>query len=275
MMANETYALSTDAAEFYESTFVPALFGELAARLVAFAKPAPGQAVLDVACGTGIVARTAAERLNETDTVVGVDLNESMLAVARRLRPDIEWRLADAATLPFDDGSFDVVFCQAALMFFADPVAALREMARVAGRTGLVAVLVPGRLRESAGYLALTKAAARHGGPEVVDLLQSYFAVGEPDRLAVLFATAGLAFERMQTWFGATRLDSIESFLGAELLPLAGTVDEATRARIAEDCRIALAEFVDQPSGAIAAPIEAHIIIARPDSDPGWTVGGL
>lgn len=129
--STETFQISLDAAEVYESKFVPAIFGECAPHLVGFAEIGPGQAVLDVACGTGIVARTAAERVGPQGRVVGVDLNDPMLAVARRLRPDVDWRRADAATLPFDDASFDAVLCQAALMFFPEPEQALREMARV------------------------------------------------------------------------------------------------------------------------------------------------
>jgi ubiquinone/menaquinone biosynthesis C-methylase UbiE len=87
--------------------------------------------VLDVACGTGVVAREAAKRLAEPGQIVGLDVNEGMLTVADRLRPDIEWRQGDAGDLPFEDGSFERVLCQSALMFFPDPAQALREMARV------------------------------------------------------------------------------------------------------------------------------------------------
>src|SRR5688572_27748780 len=128
----ETFQLSVEAAEVYESKFVPAVFAEWAPHLVEAAGVAPGQAVLDVACGTGVVARTAADRMGGKGRVVGLDLNDGMLAVAGRLRPDIEWRQGDAAELPFDAGSFDVVLCQSALMFFPDRARALREMARVA-----------------------------------------------------------------------------------------------------------------------------------------------
>jgi SAM-dependent methyltransferase len=286
-VTEQTYVLSAGAAEFYESTFVPALFGEWAGRLVDFAAPAPGQRVLDVACGTGVVARAAAARVGGSavagsavdgsrvegsrvdgsgvgggGAVVGVDINDAMLAVARRLRPELTWLHGDAGALPFDDGCFDVVLCQGALMFFPDRVAALREMGRVAGPGGLVAVQVPGRLANSAGYLALTEVAARHGGPQVLDLLAAYFAVGEPDLLAGLHAAAGLHIDRFETWQGATRLDSIETFLSVELLPLAGAVDDEVRRRIAADCRPALAGFVDA-TGAVAAPIEVHLIAAH------------
>jgi len=261
-MPEETYALSADAAEFYESTFVPALFADWAPRVLDAAAVAPGRSVLDVACGTGVVARTAADRVGRAGTVVGLDLNEAMLAVARRLRPDLRWQVGDACALPFDDDTFDVVVSQAALMFFGDRVAALREMGRVAGAAGRVAIQVPGRLAASPGYLALTEAVARHAAPEVSDLLGAYFGVGEPELLADLFQTAGLRIDRFDTWLGATRLGSVDTFLAVELLPIAETVDRAVRDRIVDDCHTALARFVD-PAGAIAAPIEVHLITAQ------------
>lgn len=116
----ESFRLSFDAAEAYEATFVPRLFADWVPHLLDAAGVAAGQRILDVACGTGVVAREAADRLGEKGTVVGLDLNEAMLAVARRLRPDLEWRQGDVAALPFRDGSFDVVLCQAGLMFFPD-----------------------------------------------------------------------------------------------------------------------------------------------------------
>src|SRR5215218_11336618 len=111
--STQTFQLSVEAAEVYEARFVPALFAEWAPHLVEAARVAGGQAVLDVACGTGVVARTAADRMGGQGRVVGLDLNEGMLTVAGRLRPDIEWRQGDAADLPFEAGSFDAVLCQA------------------------------------------------------------------------------------------------------------------------------------------------------------------
>jgi trans-aconitate methyltransferase len=258
----QTYALSTEAAEFYEAAFVPALFRKWAERLAASVPLGPGDSVLDVACGTGVVARLVADRVGPSGRVVGLDLNDAMLAVARRHRPDLRWERGDAGALPFDDGSFDLVVSQAALMFFGDRVAALREMGRVAGADGRVAVQVPGRLAESPGYLALTEVVARHAGPEAVDLLGGYFAVGEPDLLATLFRSAGLRVDRFDTWVSATELDSIDTFLAVELLPIAERIDDAVRDRIAADARTALAPFID-PAGAVAAPIEVHLITSQ------------
>lgn len=252
------YSLSLSAAEFYETTMVPSLFAAWAARAVDAAGVGTGQRVLDVACGTGVVARAAAERVGPSGTVVGLDANHAMLTVARRLRPDLRWVPGDAAALPFDDGSFDVAISQAALMFFGDRVAALRELGRVADR---VVVQVPGRLAASAGYRPLAEVLARRAGPAAQDLLGAYFNVGEPALLTDLFQRAGLRIDRFETWIGATRSESLDTFLAAELLPLLETIDAGVRAVILDDCRGALAPFVD-PAGAVAAPIEVQLITA-------------
>ncbi|MEV6494772.1 methyltransferase domain-containing protein, partial [Actinoplanes sp. NPDC051633] len=130
------YQLSADQADFYETTFVPALFGAWARRLVDTVRPLRGQTVLDVACGTGAVARVAADVVGPSGSVVGLDLNEAMLDVARRIRPDVRWQQGDACALPCADDSFDLVVSQAGLMFFEERAAALREMGRVAGPSG-------------------------------------------------------------------------------------------------------------------------------------------
>ena len=259
-MSEQTYALSADAAEFYEATFVPALFRQWAERLARSVPVQPGGSVLDVACGTGVVTRLLADRVGPDSRVVGLDLNDAMLDVARRLRPELRWQQGDACALPFPDGSFDLVVSQAALMFFGDRVAALREMGRVSH--GRIAVQVPGRLTRSPGYLALTDVVADHAGPHAVDMLGAYFAVGEPDQLTTLFESADLRIDRFDTWIGATELDSIATFLAVELLPIADQIDDAVRDRITRDARTVLASFVD-PTGAVSAPIEVHLITAH------------
>ena len=143
--------------------------------LIDIAGVGPGQAVLDVACGTGIVARTATDRLAGSGRVVGVDLNEAMLAVARRLGPELEWQQSDVADLPFPDGSFDAVLCQMALMFFPDRTAALHEMARVTRRGGVVALVVPASLDEQPAYGPFVEMAVGHAGAGARSLLETYW----------------------------------------------------------------------------------------------------
>ncbi len=178
MAATETFELSLDAAEAYESVFVPALFEPWAKMLVDTAGVGPGDRVLDIACGTGVVARHAADRA-VAGSVVGLDRNRAMLAVAERLRPDIEWCEGDASGLPFLARSFDVVLCQAALMFFPDAGRALREMARAIKDDGTVAIQVWDRLDDQPAYRRFIDAAARSAGPDATRLLSSYFSRGD------------------------------------------------------------------------------------------------
>src|SRR5262245_61490850 len=109
--------VSRNAAEVYEEFFVPALFQEWTSRVAGAAKIQAGQRVLDVACGTGILARTVAERVGPAGSVVGLDMNEGMLAVAARKAPQIEWRQGISEALPFDGDSFEAVVSQFGLMF--------------------------------------------------------------------------------------------------------------------------------------------------------------
>jgi SAM-dependent methyltransferase len=137
-------AYGGSAAETYERYMVPAIFGPWAEDLLALAMPTPGERVLDVACGTGVVARLVAQRVAPTGTVVGFDLNPGMLAVARTLPlpqgAKIEWREGNVSAMPFPDASFDLTLCQQGLQFFPDRSAALREMRRVLAPRGRLAL---------------------------------------------------------------------------------------------------------------------------------------
>ena len=262
--AVETFQLSGDAAEVYESKFVPALFGEWAPLLADAAGIARGQRVLDVACGTGVVAREAAGRVGERGAVVGVDLNPAMLAVARRLRPDIDWRAADAAALPFGDATFDAVLCQAALMFFPDVVGALREMARVVKPTGTVAVQVWGRLEAQPGYGPLVRIAARHAGPEAVGLLGAYWTLGDLDHLRGLLASAGLRVTATRTHVGTARFASLDDLVRTEVdsTPLAQRITPETYGHILDEARQELARFRTD-AGRAAVPMQGHLLTAQ------------
>src|SRR5215510_7095456 len=143
-MAQETFQLSAEVAEVYEAAFVPAFFAQWAPRLLDAAGVDHGQRVLDVACGTGIVARQASSRVGPSGSVVGLDLSEAMLTVAGRVAPDLDWVQGSADAMPLPSGSFDTVVSQMALMFFPDPAAALREMGRVVSPQGTIGVLIPG-----------------------------------------------------------------------------------------------------------------------------------
>lgn len=259
----ETFQISLDAAEVYESKFVPAIFGEWAPHLVEAAGVAPGQAVLDVACGTGVVARAAADRMGGEGRVMGLDLNEGMLAVARRLRPDIEWRHGDAGELPFPAGSFDVVLCQSALMFFPDRAKALREMARVVIANGTVAVQVWGSSESQPAYGPFIEVVARHAGPEAIDLVSAYWVLGDLDLVAALFEATGLEVAATHTRLGTARFDSIDELVKTEVegSPLIDRINDEVYRRIL-DAREALRSFQTE-AGKAEMPVQGHLITGR------------
>ena len=220
---------------------------------------------MDVACGTGVVARAAADRMGGAGQVTGVDLNPAMLAVARRLRSDIDWRQADAAALDLPDGSFDVVLCQSGLMFFPDVVQALREMGRVARPDGTVGIQVWDRRESQPGYAPLIEAAARHAGPDAVGLLSAYFSMGDLEQLAAHLAAAGLEITATHTREGAVRLPSLDAFVTVEVegSPLVERITPEVYAKIRADAVSGLAAYAGA-DGAAAVPIWGHVVTARP-----------
>jgi ubiquinone/menaquinone biosynthesis C-methylase UbiE len=263
----EAFQIPLEAAEVYEAKFVPALFAEWAPHLVDLADVAVGHSVLDAACGTGIVARTAADRVGPTGRVIGLDLNPAMLTVAGRVRPDIEWRQGDVAALPFADESFDVVLCQMALMFFPDAVAALREMGRVAKAEGLVGIVVPSSLASQPAYGPFVELAAQHAGPEAISLLSRYWRCGDLDELRTTFESADLRIVAIRTRIGTARFGSTDELVATEVesTPLVDRIDASTYRRIRAGAATVLAPFLTA-SGALEAPIECHIVVAQPAS---------
>jgi SAM-dependent methyltransferase len=261
---SESFQIPLEAAEAYEAEFVPTFFAQWAPILCDAAGIRAGRNVLDVACGTGIVARTAAERAGAA-RVTGIDLNDAMLTVARRARADIDWRQGDAADLPLPGRSFDAVVCQMALMFFPDRIGALREMGRVAARSGTVAVLVPASLDAQPAYGPFVDMAAGHAGPEARSLLNTYFACGDLDELTGLFGRAGLQVTATRTHSGTARFPSIDALVTTEVesTPLRERISGEVYERIKTAAREVLAEFTTA-GGALEAPFEVHVVAARP-----------
>jgi SAM-dependent methyltransferase len=232
MAEPERWQVSTDAAEVYESCFVPAIFGAWAGPVADAAGIGAGDKVLDVGCGTGVLAREALRRAGGEGQVVGLDLNEGMLAVAARTEPGVAWRSGDAASLPFEDASFDVVVSQFALMYFPDRVAALREMWRTLAPGGRLAVAAWAAIARARGYQILVDVAARQCGPEAADVLAAPFVLGDPAELARLFADSGVPGAEVTLHEGSIRFPSVTEFIRVEVKgsPLADMVtDDAMR----------------------------------------------
>jgi SAM-dependent methyltransferase len=261
---SESFQIPLEAAELYESAFVPSFFAQWAPLLCDAAGVGPGHEVLDVACGTGIVARTASERVVPGGRVVGVDLNEAMLTVARRVAPQLAWRQGDVAALPSPDAAFDRVLCQMALMFFPDRTAALREMARVARPGGTVGLLVPSRLDLQPAFRPLLEMIVGHAGPEARSLLSTYFVCGDQQELAATVGAAGLVAPEITTHEGVYGAPSVAAAVRTEIdsTPLGERIGADVYRRILDAAAGVLAPFT-QADGALRAPFSADVVVAR------------
>jgi ubiquinone/menaquinone biosynthesis C-methylase UbiE len=216
-----------DAATAYEALFVPALFGQWAPVVADAAKIKSGDRVLDIACGTGVLAREAATRTGRSDRVAALDPNAGMVAVARGLAPDIDWREGRAEALPFPDCSFDAVVCQFGMMFFTDRELAIREMRRVMVPGGRCAVAVWDAIENAPVFAALVDLLDRVVGSRAGDALRAPFALGDRQALATLFEHAGASPIDITSRIGRARFPSLREFVEAEVrgwLPAMGVV---------------------------------------------------
>ncbi|MDN5001278.1 methyltransferase domain-containing protein [Bradyrhizobium sp. GCM10027634] len=159
MSAHEHWQMDASAPELYERYLVPAITSVWASDLLDRILPSGSESMLDIACGTGVVARLAKLR-GHTGRLVGIDLNTAMLAVAREKSSAVEWIEGSALDLPFDANSFDVVLCQLGLQFFPDRPLALKEMVRV---------LKPGGRAGMSVYSAIEKTPAAHAFVQALD----------------------------------------------------------------------------------------------------------
>ena len=267
------WQISGSAPELYERELVPAMFAPWAPLVVGLGHPRPGDRVLDLACGTGIVARTAAERVGPGGWVVGVDLNPEMLKVARSLCPTgrhcgtpVEWREASADKLPFPDGSFVVTYCQLGLQFFNERAAALREVHRVLVAGGMLAVMVWCCLDESPGFAVLAEMLERHVGRAAAAIMRAPFGLSSFHELAGLVGDAGFHDIAIEKRAGTVRFPTVERLVlgysaASPLAPLVSQADPAHREALVSDVRQALGQYIS--ANEVAFPIAAHLLSAK------------
>lgn len=259
-------------AETYERYMVPVLFAPSAERLIEVARPRPGDRVLDVGCGTGIVARRAAPRVRPAGRVVGLDASAGMLAVARaaaaRERLSIDWREGRAEALPFADGDFDLVLSQYALMFFADPPAALAEMRRVLAEPGRVALSVFQDLARHPFYERLDRVIERRLGASGV---RDIFGLGDAADLRDRVARAGFSDIEVEPFSLVARFPDPDAFLAGEIdvdtaaIPATQHLDAAARADLTAGIRSEMAETLRSVTvgGHVQLPFHVHVVRAR------------
>lgn len=256
----------TEGAEAYDRLMVPALFSAWAPQVCRAAGVAAGDAVLDLACGTGVLAREAWRIVNGRGRVCGVDLNPGMLAVARLRRPEIEWRHGAAEALPFPDASFDVVVSQFGLMFFDDRRRALAELRRVLKSGGRLAVAVWGSLTDNPAYAVEAAIVAAVAGDPAAAPIRAPFQLGDAETLVRLFRDAGIEDIDVATMEDTGRFPSVRAMVEADLrgwLPVMGIhLAEREIGAIVAQAERELAHFA-AADGSIAFPITAHIAYGR------------
>src|ERR671919_1882357 len=248
----------------YERFFVPAIGAPLATDLIRLAALRPGERVLDVACGTGVVARLAAQQVGATGTVAGLDINPGMLAVARSATPPgmtIEWHEASAEAMPLPEASFDVVLCQMGLQFMPDKHAALSEMRRVLVRGGRLILNMPGPTPRL--FTIMGEALEHHIGAEATGFVNHVFSLHDAAEIQNLVSGAGFHDVSVQSDTKPLRVPAPEEFLWQYVhsTPLAGAVaqvDDDRRGLLERDVVAKWQEFVKDR----ALVLQVRIVVA-------------
>jgi ubiquinone/menaquinone biosynthesis C-methylase UbiE len=270
---NDQWQVTGNAAETYERALVPAVFAPWAPLVIALADPRPGEHVLDIACGTGLVARLAAQRVGRTGNVTGLDLNPGMLAFAASVTSSdpptsapITWREASATSMPLPDAAFDVAYCQLGLQFFPDRPAAIREMYRVLVPGGRLGLMVWQGIQHSPGFGALATALERHVSHEAAGIMRAPFALAEAEELRALVVSEGFRDVTIEPVAGTVRFPSIARFVqdyvrGSPLAGHVAKVSDETRATLISEVGDALISFV--AGDTLTFPIKAHLASAK------------
>jgi ubiquinone/menaquinone biosynthesis C-methylase UbiE len=264
------WQVTGDASSNWERLLVPAVCARSAEALVERAGLRPGDRVVDLACGTGIVARHAVKRVRWGGSVTGIDLNAQMLAVAREVtthvHPPIEWIEADVTALPLPDATFDAAICQFAVQFFPDRRAAFSEAHRVLVPGGRLAFSVIRGAAFHRPWIVLAEALDTHVDTDAGDIVRSIFSVENIDDVRTEVQLAGFANVRVENHFEPARYPSFADFAGFETasMPTSDALGEAIQAKseeIAADVAAALADFEDDHG--VVFPLHHWLVYAH------------
>jgi SAM-dependent methyltransferase len=271
MTEESGWQLSGSGPEAYERYIVPAWMGAWARDLVDIGEVRADQRVLDVGCGTGVVTRQAARLAGPSGKVVGLDVNEGMLQMARRFAAQeaidsIEWQQGDAASMPLGEAAYDLVLCQQGLQYFPDRAAAMREMARVLVPGGRLALSVWRALERHPFFVALVQALEASLGSGAAASLRAAFTLADREELRSLVSAAGFRNVHVRLDVKISRYPSLEEFVPGYMAatPMASAVAAMTgeeRTRMVREVIQSLRDYMDD--GGLAAPMECYVVTAE------------
>ena len=253
--------------EIYQNGLVPSIFGPWSTATLELAVPQPGDKVLDIACGTGIVARLAAQFVGRTGHVVGLDANPGMIEVARSLPSPpgltIEWREGNALALPFSEPKFNIVFCQGGLQFMPERLTALQEMWRVLLPGGRLAILVFQEIQFTPGFAVVVDALESFAGAHAAEFLSTPFVLSDAEELRSLLVEAGFHQIVIRPEIKIIHFPSPEKFVHCLIMgsPRGSQIDEQSLAKIISQTSARLQSYTRQ--GELFFPMRAHLASAR------------
>jgi ubiquinone/menaquinone biosynthesis C-methylase UbiE len=259
-------------AQTYEDFFVPAMFRPWADELLKRAQPQPGERILDVACGTGIVARLIARQLGDQVTISGLDFSPGMIEVARQTAVDegapIDWHVGTADALPFQNGSFDLVLVQHGLQFFPDRVAGAREAYRVLVPGGRLATATWTDISNNPFHVMLDQIVERHLGTPA---MRTPFSLGDRDELRAVLTGGGFSNVTIDAVRRDVRFPGRKQFLdrfvdgAVAAIPAMQQLGERERSQLITGVRSDMAEPLEQfvQGEDVVFPMESHITVAR------------
>ena len=264
----EHWQLQGSEAELYQRHLVPAVTALWASDLVGRVDVRAGDHVLDIACGTGVVARAARDRVGSDGRVAGLDINPAMLAVARSESPGVDFVHGSALALPYDDASFDVALCQLGLQFFPNRAAALAEMHRVLVDGGRLGISVFGPIEHNPGTLALAQALDHRLGTGASQTKRAEHALAYSTLVDKLATDAGFRDITVTTETKLVRFASASEWVRIQLTatPLSSLLaEQLARPGITEKITAAVVDALEayEVDGGLEFPQEAHVLLAR------------
>lgn len=262
-------------ADVYETYYVPGMFRPLSRALLALAAAKSGERVLDLACGTGIIARQLAPVVGAEGRVVALDLRQGMIDAASKLTvpygAPIEWVQGDATKLDFAKGSFDIVVCQQGLQFFPDRPTALAEMKRVLRPGGRVVIAVWEALEKQSMWNDMIAIEQKHVGALGVPTSDMVvpFSLSDASELRRLLEGAGLhdieiTSKSIDADFPADGIVEYSLQAYTALLPHLASDPAAFRAfvdAVARDSEDARRPYTKD--GRLRFPMHTHVAFAR------------